>query len=268
MENQESKNSSPESKTKPEKKLTRPLKKKGGRGSSGRITVRHRGGGAKRKYRVISFGQEKLGETAKVVSIEYDPNRTANIAKISYPDGQKKYIIAPHKLKVGDKITMAPKAPVSQGNRMKLKNIPVGTMVHNIELEPQKGGKMARGAGTGAQVLAHKGKYCHLKMPSTEIRKVPQECFASIGIVSAPEHRFSKAGKAGKSRKKGKRPAVRGTAMSAADHPHGGGEGRTPVGRKYSKTPWGKPAHGVKTRKKGKWTDKFILKPRKKKRKK
>jgi len=251
-------------KKEPEKNLTVPLKKTGGRNSSGRITVRHRGGGAKRLYRVIEFSQERLGEKARVIAIEYDPNRTAFIALIQYEDGEKKYILAPDGIKIGQKIVFDEKAPVEVGNRMKLKNIPVGTMVYNVELELGKGGKMARSAGSWAQVLAHEGKYTLLKLPSTEIRKVPSDCFASVGIVSNPEHRFVNLGKAGRKRYLGKRPHVRGTAMNPCDHPHGGGEGRTGIGLKYPKTPWGRPAIGVKTRKKRK-SDKLIIRRRNKK---
>jgi large subunit ribosomal protein L2 len=252
-------------KKKPERKLLKSLKKKAGRGSSGRITVRHQGGGAKKLYRIIEFGQKKLDLKAKVIALEYDPYRTAFLALLEYSDKEKKYIIAPHNLKVGDEIIFSEKAPLSVGNRMKLKNIPIGTVVHNIELEPGRGGRLVRGAGTGATVLAHENEYCHLKMPSSEIRKIRGECFASIGEVSCPEHRFVKIGKAGRSRHKGRRPTVRGSAMGSHDHPHGGGEGKAPIGLKYPKTPWGKPARGVKTRKKRKKSDKFIVKRRKKK---
>ncbi len=252
-------------KKKPERRLLKPLKKKAGRSRTGRITVRHKGGGAKRLYRVIEFGQEKLNLKAKVIALEYDPNRTAFLALLEYPDKEKKYIIAPHNLKVGNEIIFSEKGPLVVGNRMKLKNIPIGTVVHNIELEPGRGGKMVRGAGTGAAILAHENEFCHLKMPSSEIRKISGECFASIGEVSCPEHRFVKIGKAGRSRHKGIRPTVRGSAMAAGDHPHGGGEGRSPIGLKHPKTPWGKPARGVKTRKKRKKSDKFIIKRRKKK---
>lgn len=252
-------------KKEPEKKLLRPLKKKAGRNMRGRITVRHKGGGAKRLYRVIEFGQDKLDLKAKVIALEYDPNRTAFLALLEYPDGEKRYIIAPHNLKVGDEIVFSEKAPLSIGNRMKLKNIPVGTVVHNVELEPGRGGILARGAGAGATVLAYENELSHLKMPSSEIRKISGECFASIGEVSCPEHRFVKIGKAGRSRHKGKRPTVRGSAMGVHDHPHGGGEGRAPIGLKHPKTPWGKPARGVKTRKKRKASNKFIIQRRKKK---
>jgi large subunit ribosomal protein L2 len=251
-------------KKEPEKSLLRPLKKKAGRTSSGRITVRHRGGGAKRLYRIVEFGQERLDTPAKVTALEYDPNRTAFLALLEYKDGQKKYILAPHDLKVGDEVIFSEKAPLKPGNRMKLKNIPIGTMVYNIELTPGRGGKIVRAAGTSAQVMAQEGEYTHLKMPSGEIRKVFSECFASIGQVSNPEHRFQKLGKAGRARLKGWRPTVRGSAMNPVDHPHGGGEGKAPIGLPHPKTPWGKPALGVKTRKK-KWTDKLIIQRRKKK---
>ena len=255
-------------KKEPEKSLLRPLKKKAGRSSSGRITVRHRGGGVKRMYRVVEFGQEKLDMPAKVIALEYDPNRTAYLALLEYKDSQKKYIIAPEGLRVGDEIIFSEKAPLKLGNRMKLKNIPVGTMVYNIELEPGKGGKIVRSAGTSAQVMSQEGRYTHLKMPSGEVRKVFSECFASIGQVSHSEHRFEKLGKAGRARLKGWRPTVRGSAMTPASHPHGGGEGKAPIGLAHPKTPWGKPALGVKTRKK-KWTDKLIIsrRPRKKRKK-
>lgn len=249
-------------KKKPEKKLLLSLKKKAGRNVSGRITVRHRGGGVKRLYRLIDFGQEKLAIPGKVAALEYDPNRTAYIALIEYEDGEKKYILAPKDLKVADEIICQETAEMKIGNRIKLINIPVGTQVYNIELEPGKGGKIVRSAGTSAKVLAQESPYAHLELPSKEIRKIPQQCFASIGQVSHPEKRFEVIGKAGRRRLKGWRPTVRGTAMNPPDHPHGGGEGRSPIGLKYSKTPWGKPAKGVKTRRK-KWTEKLIIKRRK-----
>lgn len=251
-------------KKKPEKKLLLPVRKKAGRGNTGRITVRHKGGGVKRHYRIIDFGQEKLNIPAKVIALEYDPNRTGFIALLEYEDKDRRYILAPQKLKVGDQIIISEKAELKPGNRIKLKNIPVGTEIHNIELEPGRGGKLARGAGTAAQVLALEGGYVHFKMPSGEVRKVPEECFASIGAISHPEWRFTKIGKAGRSRLRGIRPTVRGSAMIPPDHPHGGGEGRAPIGLKHPKTPWGKPALGVKTRRK-KWTDKYIIQRRKKK---
>lgn len=245
-------------KKEPEKKLLLRLKKRAGRARSGRITVRHRGGGAKRLYRVVDFDQEKMNLAAKVVALEYDPYRTGFLMLLEYPDGQRRYQLAPHGIKIGSEIICQEKADIALGNRMKLKNIPVGTMVYNVEIIPQKGGQIARGAGTGVKVLAHEGKYTHLQMPSGEIRKILQECFASIGQVSHPEKRFEKIGKAGRARLKGRRPQVRGTAMNPVSHPHGGGEGKAPIGLKYPKTPWGKPALGVKTRKR-KWTDKYIV---------
>jgi large subunit ribosomal protein L2 len=253
-------------KKKPERKLLTPLKKRAGRASSGRITVRHKGGGVKRLYRTVDFGQDKLGMKAVVKAIEYDPNRTSFICLLEYEDGEKRYQIHPHDLKVEDTIICAEEAEIKTGNRMKLKNIPSGTQVYNIELEPGRGGKMIRGAGTSAKVAAHEGKYTHLVFPSSEIRKILGDCYASIGQVSYPEHRFVKVGKAGNSRLKGRRPHVRGTTMNPPDHPHGGGEGRSSIGMKHPKTPWGKPALGVKTRKK-KWTDKLIVRRRLKKRK-
>jgi large subunit ribosomal protein L2 len=249
-------------KKKPEKKLLVPLKKKAGRGSSGRITVRHKGGGVKRLYRIIDFGEEKLNIPAKVVAIEYDPNRSCFIFLLEYQDGEKRYRICPQGINLGDRIVCSEKAEVKVGNRMKLKNIPVGTQVYNIELEPGKGGKLVRGAGTSARIISQEGGYVNLVMPSSEIRKIPENCFASIGQVSFPEHKFIKLGKAGRARLLRRRPTVRGTAMVPADHPHGGGEGKAPIGLKHPKTPWGKPALGVKTRKK-KWTNKLIIKRRK-----
>ena len=249
-------------KKEPEKRLLLALKKKAGRGAFGRITIRHRGRGVKRLYRIVDFGQEKINIPGKVIALEYDPNRTAYLALIEYQDDQKGYILAPHQLKVGQEIICAEKAEIKIGNRMKLKNIPVGTQVFNVELEPGKGGKIIRSAGTSAKVLAQEDKFCHLEMPSKEIRKVFSECFASIGQVSHPEKRYEKIAKAGRRRLKGFRPTVRGAAMGPADHPHGGGQGKSPIGLKHPKTPGGKPARGVKTRKK-KWTDKLIIKRRK-----
>lgn len=251
-------------KKEPEKTLLKPLKKRAGRAMNGRITVRHKGGGAKKLYRVVEFGQPRLDITAKVMALEYDPNRTSFIALIQYPDNTKYYILAPQNLKVGDEITCSEKTPLNPGNRTKLKNLPVGTMVYNIEIEPGRGGIMVRGAGTSAQILAQEEGYAQLKMPSTEIRRIKNECFASIGAVSNPERRFINIGKAGRSRLMGIRPAVRGSAMNPVDHPHGGGEGRQPIGLKHPKTPWGKPALGVKTRKNKKRSNKFIIQRRKK----
>jgi len=254
-------------KKKPEKNLLISLRKTAGRSSSGRISVRHRGGGAKKLYRMIDFGQEKLNIPAKVVSLEYNPYTTAFSMLLEYEDGEKRYRILPQEIKVGDTVVCADEAQIRPGNRTRIKNIPVGAMVYNIELEPNRGGKMIKGAGTAAKVLAQEGKYTHLVLPSTEIRKVRSECFASIGVVSRPEHKYIKLGKAGKSRYRGIRPTVRGSAMNPCDHPHGGGEGRSPIGMPFPKTPWGKPALGVKTRKK-KWTDKLIVKRRKRKKRK
>ena len=254
-------------KKKPEKGLISALKKRGGRNLQGRITIRHRGGGAKRMYRHIDFSQEKINIPAKVVALEYDPNRSAFIALLEYEDKDKRYILAPQGLKVNDTVVISEKGEFKPGNRMKLKNIPIGTLVYNIEFEPNKGGLIVKGAGTTARVLAQEGGYTHLVLPSSEIRKVSMECFASIGMVSNPEYKYVKIGKAGRSRYKDRRPHVRGSAMNPVDHPHGGGEGRTGIGMKHPKTPWGKPALGVKTRKR-KWTDKLIITRRKKKKKK
>ena len=255
-------------KKKPEKNLLVRVKRTGGRGSNGRITSRHIGGGERKLYRLIEFGQKKLDMPAEVIALEYDPNRNAFLALIQYEDKEKKYIIAPEGLKAGDKIIFSEKAEARIGNRMKLKNIPEGTIVYNIELVPNGGGILARSAGAGAMVQNHEGGYANLKMPSSEIRKVPGECFASVGSVSNSEYRFINWSKAGKSRMKGVRPRVRGSAMNPCDHPHGGGEGRTGIGLKHPKTPWGKPALGVKTRKKNKWTSKLIIQRRVKKKRK
>lgn len=251
-------------KKKPEKNLLVSMKKRAGRGPGGRITVRHKGGGSRKLYRRVSFGQEKMDVPGKVLAIEYDPNRTAFILLLEYPDKEKAYRLALEGIKVGDEIICSEKAEVRAGNRMRLKNIPVGTQVCNVELVPGRGGKMVRGAGTSARILAQEGKYTHLVMPSTETRRVSEDCFATIGQVSFPEHKFIRIGKAGRKRHKGIRPTVRGTAMVPADHPHGGGEGRSPIGLKRPKTPWGKPALGVKTRRK-RWTNKLIIKRRRKK---
>jgi len=252
------------SKKKPEKALLLTLKKKAGRSRSGKITVRHQGGGVKRRYRIIDFGQEKINKKGKVLAIEYDPNRTAFLALIEYEGDEKGYIIAPAGIKVDDEIICAEKTELEIGNRLQLKNIPIGTQVYNIELIKGIGGRIVRSAGTSAKVLANEGGYIHLQMPSSEVRKVPEDCFASIGQVSHPEKRFEKFKKAGTKRLKGIRPTVRGSAMNPPDHPHGGGSGRSGIGMKHPKTPWGKIALGVRTRRK-KWTDKLILKRRKKK---
>jgi large subunit ribosomal protein L2 len=251
-------------KKKPEKGLLLTLKRRAGRARSGRITVRHKGGGVKRRYRLVDFGQEKLGIKAKVLSLEYDPYRTAFIMLLEYEDNEKRYRLAPNGIKVGSELICDNKAEIKIGNRTQLKDIPVGVMVYNIELIPGKGGKIARSAGNSVKVLAQEGKYTHLQMPSGEIRMAPQDCYATIGMVSHSEWKYETIGKAGRVRLKGKRPTVRGSAMNPCDHPHGGGEGRTPIGLKYPKTPWGKHALGVKTRKK-RWTNKYIIQRRKKK---
>ncbi|MFA5008976.1 MAG: 50S ribosomal protein L2 [Candidatus Paceibacterota bacterium] len=255
---------------KPEKSLLIRIKNTGGRGSDGRITSRHRGGGARKLYRLVDFKQPKKDIPAEVISLEYDPNRTGFIALLKYEDNVKKYILAPQGLKVGDKIIVADKAEAKLGNRMRLKNIPEGLMIYNLELEPDRGGKLVRSAGAGAVILNYDpdSGYCNIKMPSSEIRKISGECFASIGSVSNEEYRFIRWEKAGKSRKKGIRPHVRGTAMNPCDHPHGGGECGSPIGMAYPKTPWGKHALGVKTRSKNKWTNKLIVSRRIKKKRK
>jgi large subunit ribosomal protein L2 len=245
-------------KKEPEKSLIVPIKEKAGR-SHGRISVRHKGGRVKRFYRLIDFGQTYKDLKGKVIALEYDPNRTCFIALVEYENGKKSYILAPDGIQVGDEIICADEAPVKIGNRMKLKNIPQGTKVYNIELIPGKGGKIVRSAGTSAILMGQEDKYTILKLPSGEMRKVSNECFASIGQLSNPEHRVRRIGKAGINRKKGIRPTVRGSAMNPCDHPHGGGEGRTGIGLKYPKTPWGKHAFISRTRKK-KWTDKLIIK--------
>lgn len=251
-------------KKKPEKNLLITLKERAGRARTGRITVRHQGGGVKRRYRLVDFGQEKIGIPAKVIALEYDPYRTAFLALLEYNDGEKRYRLAPQNIKVGDEVICAEKTEIKIGNRMQIKNIPVGTVVYNIELVPGQGGKIARSAGSSAKVLAHEGRYTNLEMPSSENRRVFQECYATVGTVSRSEWRYEIFGKAGIARLKGRRPAVRGSVMNPCDHPHGGGEGRSPIGLKYPKTPWGKHALGVKTRKK-RWTDKYIIQRRKKK---
>jgi large subunit ribosomal protein L2 len=256
-------------KKRPEKTLVLSLKRMVGRSKSGgMITTRHKGGGEKKLYRIIDFGQNKLDIPAKVIALEYDPNRTGFIALLLYEDGEKRYIVAPQGLKVGDKIIASEKCEFEPGNRMKLKNMPVGTEVYNVEIEPNTGAKLVRSAGASAKVLAQEGKYTHLKMPSSEVRKVNQEGFATIGVVSRSEHMYVKIGKAGRKRHMGIRPTVRGSAMVPADHPHGGGEGRAPIGMPSPKTPWGKIALGRKTRKKKNYTNKFIIKRRMKRKKK
>lgn len=245
---------------KPEKSLLVALKRTGGRNSQGKMTVRHRGGGAKRKYRIIDFKRNKDGIQAKVASIEYDPNRTAFIALVVYTDGEKRYIIAPQGLKVGDVIVSGSDADIKTGNCLPIKNIPVGTFVHNIELAIGKGAQLVRSAGGSAQLMAKEGNYATIKLPSGETRYVRVECRATIGTVSNVKHEIMSIGKAGRKRKMGFRPAVRGSAMNPCDHPHGGGEGRTPIGMPSPVTPWGKPALGYKTRKTKKYSDRLIIK--------
>ncbi len=249
-------------KTKPEKSLTTSLKKNAGRNSYGRITVRHHGGGARRKYRIIDFKRKKLDVPATVVAIEYDPNRSANIALIQYEDNEKAYILAPEGLKVNDKVMSGVNADIKPGNCLPISAIPVGTVIHCIELKPGKGAQMVRSAGNGAQLMAKEGKYAHVRLPSSEMRLVSVECKATIGQVGNSEHENIKLGKAGRSRWLGKRPEVRGSVMNPNDHPHGGGEGKSPVGRPGPVTPWGKPALGYKTRNNKKASSKFIVKRR------
>ncbi|QAA30825.1 50S ribosomal protein L2 [Clostridium manihotivorum] len=246
----------------PEKSLLVSLSSTGGRNAQGKITVRHHGGGAKRKYRIIDFKRNKDGVTAKVATIEYDPNRSAYIALVVYADGEKRYILAPVGLKVGDVVVSGPESDIKPGNALPLKNIPVGTFVHNIELQAGKGGQMVRSAGTAAQLMAKEGAYATLRLPSGEMRYVRVECRATIGTVSNLTHEIIKLGKAGRKRHMGWRPTVRGSVMNPVDHPHGGGEGKSPVGRPSPLTPWGKPALGYKTRKHKKYSDRFIIKRR------
>lgn len=250
------------SKVEPEKSLLEPLKKNAGRNAYGRITVRHRGGGVKRKYRIIDFKRDKDGIPAKVLTIEYDPNRTANIALIEYEDGEKRYIIAPVGLKVGDTILSGKDADIKTGNAMQLSDIPVGTLIHNIELKPGKGGQLVRSAGNAAQLMAKEGNYAQVRLPSGEVRMIRLDCKATIGQVGNLEHENISIGKAGRKRHMGWRPTVRGVVMNPVDHPHGGGEGKSPVGMPSPVTPWGKPTLGYKTRKKKKQSDKFIIKRR------
>ena len=248
--------------SKPEKSLTVALKKHAGRNSRGKITVRHRGGGTKAKYRIIDFKRNKDDIAGRVATIEYDPNRTANIALIVYADGEKRYIIAPSGLKVGDKIFSGPEADIKVGNALPIANIPVGTVIHCIELKPGKGAQIARSAGNGAQLMAKEDKYAQVRLPSGEVRKVLINCRATIGEVGNEDHANIQIGKAGKVRHMGRRPHVRGSVMNPNDHPHGGGEGRSPIGRKSPVTPWGKPTLGYKTRKKNKPSNQYIVKRR------
>ena len=250
------------SKVAPEKSLLKPLSKNSGRNSYGRITVRHRGGGNRRKYRVIDFKRTKFDIEATVKTIEYDPNRSAHIALVEYTDGVKAYILAPVGLKVGDTVVAGPAADIKPGNALPLTNIPVGTFIHNVELYPGKGGQLARAAGNAAQLMAKEGVYALLRLPSGELRNVPVECMASIGQVGNTDHENVKIGKAGRTRHMGIRPTVRGSVMNPNDHPHGGGEGKSPIGRPGPVTPWGKPALGYKTRAKKNRSDKLIVKRR------
>ena len=249
----------------PERSLVTHLKTSAGRNNQGKITVRHNGGGAKKKYRVIDFKRNKDGVPAVVAAIEYDPNRTANIALLHYIDGEKRYIIAPYKLKVGDRLQSGADAEVRVGNALPMKNIPIGAEIHNIEMKPGRGGQLVRGAGNSAQLMAKEGKYATVRLPSGEMRMLPIDCRATIGQVGNIEHELINIGKAGKIRHMGKRPSVRGSVMNPCDHPHGGGEGRSPIGRPAPSTPWGKPALGYKTRKKRKASDKMIVRKRGKK---
>ena len=250
------------SKVEPEKSLLEPLTKKSGRNSYGRITVRHRGGGNRRKYRVIDFKRNKPGIPAEVMTLEYDPNRSAHIALLKYEDGEKRYIIAPNGLNVGDTVMSGPTADIKPGNALPLLNIPVGTFIHNVELYPGKGAQLARSAGIQAQLMAKEGVLALIRMPSGELRNVPVNCMASIGQVGNTDHENQSIGKAGRKRHMGWRPTVRGSVMNPCDHPHGGGEGKSPIGRSGPVTPWGKPALGYKTRKKHNRSDKFIVKRR------
>ncbi|MDH7577522.1 MAG: 50S ribosomal protein L2 [Bacillota bacterium] len=246
---------------KPERSLVEPVRKKAGRNNQGRITVRHRGGGHKRFYRIIDFKRDKDGIPARVATLEYDPNRSANIALLHYVDGEKRYILAPLGLKVGDTVISGREADIKPGNALPLKNIPVGTMIHNIEMKPGRGAQLVRSAGGVAQLMAKEGSYAHIRMPSGEVRLIHIDCKATVGQVGNVDHENISLGKAGRSRWLGIRPTVRGVVMNPVDHPHGGGEGKSPIGRNPV-TPWGKPALGAKTRKKKKASDKMIIKRR------
>ena len=251
-------------KKEPERSLTEPLRRKGGRNNQGRITIRHRGGGHKRTYRIIDFKRALRGVDGKVVAIEYDPNRSARIALIQFLTGIKAYILSPAGLKVGDVVRNGPDADIRVGNALPLENIPVGTTIHAIELHPGRGASMVRSAGTAAQLMAKEGEYATLRLPSGEMRRVLLNCYAVIGQVGNVEHEQIKLGKAGRSRHLGRRPTVRGSVMNPRDHPHGGGEGKAPIGMPGPKTPWGKPARGVKTRKPNKASDRLIIRRRSK----
>ncbi len=248
------------SKVEPERSLLEPMNKRAGRNSTGRITVRHHGGGNRKKYRRIDFKRNKTGIDAVVKTLEYDPNRTAFIALIEYEDGEKSYILAASGMKVGDTVTSGPDADIKPGNCLPLRNMPVGTIIHNIEMYPGKGGQIVRSAGTNAQLMAKEGKYAMIRLPSSEIRNFPIECVATVGQVSNIEHENIVIGKAGRKRNMGWRPSVRGSAMNATDHPHGGGEGRSPIGLPSPVTPWGQPTLGYKTRKKRQRSNQYIIK--------
>ena len=250
------------SKVAPEKSLLETVKKHSGRNSYGRITVRHKGGGNRKKCRIIDFKRNKLNMDAEVVTLEYDPNRTAFIALVKYEDGEKRYILAPEGLKVGDKVRSGADADIKPGNTLPMVNIPVGTVIHNVELHPGKGAQLVRSAGNMAQLMAKENGYAMVRLPSGELRNVPENCMATIGVVSNADHSNANLGKAGRTRHMGIRPTVRGSVMNPNDHPHGGGEGKSPVGRPGPVTPWGKPAMGYKTRKTKNATDKFIVKRR------
>ena len=251
---------------KPEKSLLEPLQKRGGRNNRGRITAYHRGGGSRRMYRRVDFKRKKDGVPATVKSVEYDPNRTTRIALIHYADGEKSYILAPTNLAVGDRVESGPGAEIKPGNTLPLRNIPTGTVVHNLELTPGRGGQLVRGAGTGAQVLSREGDYVLIRLPSGEMRRILLNCRASIGQLSNPDHKNESLGKAGAKRHLGRRPQVRGVAKNPVDHPHGGGEGRSPIGMPGPKSPWGKPTLGHKTRNKKKTSSRFIIRGRRSRR--
>jgi large subunit ribosomal protein L2 len=252
-------------KKKPEKSLTRSLKKTGGRNSQGRITCRHRGGGHKKRYRIIDFKRDKYDMPATVLSIEYDPNRSSRIALVEYKDGEKRYIIAPLELKVNDQIISGENVEIKPGNALPIKNLPLGTFIHNIELVPGRGAILVRSAGASAQLMAKEGKFAHIKLPSGEIRLVPIACYAVLGQVGNPDHEKVSLGKAGRTRWLGRRPRVRGAAMNPVDHPHGGGEGKAGQGNPHPVSPWGKPTKGYRTRKGKKASNKFIIKRRRSK---
>ena len=249
----------------PEKSLLAPQHPKSGRNNQGRITVRHRGGRVKRKYRIIDFKRDKDNIPAKVAAIEYDPNRSAYIALLNYADGEKRYILAPNGLKIGDVVESGADADIKTGNALPLRNIPVGTVIHNIELHPGRGGQIVRSAGNAAQLMAKEGNYAHVRLPSSEVRLILLDCRATVGQVGNVEHENLTIGKAGKKRHLGFRPTVRGSAMNPVDHPHGGGEGRAPIGMPSPVTPWGKPTLGYKTRKKTKYSDEYIVRERRRK---